>query len=106
MTKRLSQQQKMTDLLARWPEWPSGEPGAELLDVTLGLPVDAAFLLLYGGNADMRVSWGKVGGQRQGGLANPTAWGAADTAAAACRRLRPCDPSPRPDRPAAPSSSL
>lgn len=43
------------DLEARWPAWPEGEPGTTLLDVVLGLSVDEAFALLYGGLTDMRV---------------------------------------------------
>jgi hypothetical protein len=42
------------DLDSRWPGWPEGEPGQAALDVALDTPVDAAFLLLYGGNNEMR----------------------------------------------------
>ena len=50
------------ELEARWPRWPDGEEGLVALDVVLGLPVDQAFLLLYGGLTDMRVRRGNVGG--------------------------------------------
>lgn len=48
------------DLDSRWPGWPEGEAGQLALDVALDTPVDAAFLLIYGGNNEMRVrraSW-------------------------------------------------
>ncbi len=43
------------ELEARWPRWPDGEEGRVALDVVLDLPVDQAFLLLYGGLNDLRV---------------------------------------------------
>lgn len=45
------------DLEARWPRWPDGEEGKVALDVVLDLPVDQAFLLLYGGLTELRVGW-------------------------------------------------
>lgn len=41
--------------LALFPGWPDGEEGKVLLDVVLDQPVDAAFLLLFGGLNDLRV---------------------------------------------------
>lgn len=77
-------------LETRWPLWPEGEPGQVLLDVTLGLPVDEAFLLLYGGLNDTKVR-GRVQGQIRG---TPRDWlvPAAATASApapATRRATP-----------------
>ncbi|PSC69312.1 hypothetical protein C2E20_7167 [Micractinium conductrix] len=53
------------ELEARWPRWPDGEEGLVALDVVLGLPVDQAFLLLYGGLTDMRKAFNEVAGDRE-----------------------------------------
>ena len=44
------------DLEARWPGWPEGVEGSVLLDVVIDLQVDAAFLLFFGGQNELRVS--------------------------------------------------
>ena len=49
------------DLEARWPGWPEGVEGSVLLDVVIDLQVDAAFLLFFGGQNELRVSGGAVG---------------------------------------------
>lgn len=52
------------NLDSRWPGWPEGEPGQAALDVALDTPVDAAFLLIYGGNNEMRVRTALAARQR------------------------------------------
>lgn len=44
-----------TEIETKWPGWPDGEEGKFLLDVVLDLPVNEAFLLIYGGLTDLKV---------------------------------------------------
>ncbi|KAL4449489.1 hypothetical protein ABPG77_007133 [Micractinium sp. CCAP 211/92] len=53
------------ELEARWPRWPDGEEGRVALDVVLDLPVDQAFLLLYGGLNDLRKTFNDVAGDKE-----------------------------------------
>ncbi|KAL4855216.1 hypothetical protein ACK3TF_004204 [Chlorella vulgaris] len=43
-----------TEIETKWPGWPDGEEGKFLLDVVLDLPVNEAFLLIYGGLTDLK----------------------------------------------------
>lgn len=52
------------DLDSRWPGWPEGEPGQLALDVALATPVDDAFLLIYGGNNEMRRAVDEANGNK------------------------------------------
>ncbi|KAL4443861.1 hypothetical protein ABPG75_011598 [Micractinium tetrahymenae] len=53
------------DLEARWPRWPDGEEGREALHVVLDLPVDQAFLQLYGGLNELRKAFNEAAGDKE-----------------------------------------